>query len=335
MTKTKEPNKLALAKRISTSFEGEQEALCISLLIRHGVEFTLLKPRKTHTNKETSKDAIFYTISQIHFPSQNVTVDFQEIIAKIVKDSNKAIPDSKKDKSKYEKRNAISATNNFMSEILLRLNYTLTYRKTRGTSIILKMNRINSIVGNGINLTSKAISDMGRLLNSSFRAVFNTANIKRESPIKFGMEHVMKFFEVSTLLPTQVKEYITNFSLIEVKEEQNEGVNESEDKNSQSSSPLHSTNEDDTQIKKEDDITQVNLMQESTLPINQSDSVFQSQLCFNEYLAQEQLQTLQYVYAYTDENGQLGQTYYSVVPIVDVIPTVTDKLPGLEALGLK
>ena len=39
-------NKILESKKKSISFEGEQESFLIALLLRHDVEFSLLKPRK-------------------------------------------------------------------------------------------------------------------------------------------------------------------------------------------------------------------------------------------------------------------------------------------------
>ncbi|EKE38908.1 hypothetical protein ENUP19_0095G0014 [Entamoeba nuttalli] len=181
---SKEPKKLTIAKRISTSFEGEQEALCISLLMSHGVKFTLLKPRKTHTGTENDPEALFFTIQTIHFGDYEVL--FNYITDQIIINEEKQISPEKKDRKKYEKRNVISSTNNFLTDLLRHLGYSIKFKKTRSTSIIVKMNRVSSLVGNGICLEdTSSISQLGKMINHKIRDIFDQADIKREEPIFF------------------------------------------------------------------------------------------------------------------------------------------------------
>ncbi|BFU24554.1 hypothetical protein EHI8A_045260 [Entamoeba histolytica HM-1:IMSS-B] len=204
---SKEPKKLTLAKRISASFEGEQEALCIYLLMSHGVKFTLLKPRKTHTGTENDPEALFFTIETIHFGEYEVL--FNYITDQIIINEEKQISPEKKDRKKYEKRNVISSTNNFLTDLLIHLGYSINFKKTRSTRIIVKMKRVSSLKGNGINLEcTSSISRFGKLINHTIRDIFDQADIKREEPIFFDYNKLGICFRTFSDRLNDVTEYI-------------------------------------------------------------------------------------------------------------------------------
>ncbi|BFU25076.1 hypothetical protein EHI8A_022900 [Entamoeba histolytica HM-1:IMSS-B] len=199
----------AQAKRISTSYEGEQECLCMALLMRHGVNFVLLKPRKIKQKNSKSLAALFMTIDEIHIGQQRFK--FSELIHNEINEAEKtitSIADSRK--TKYRKRNLVSATNNFLYEMLKSIGYNTSLKSTRATHYVIKMKRIKSISGFGVDYqTWKDISLIGQQINQKFRSEFEDLNTKREMPVLF------QFHQISSLMFPDISGKILDSLLID------------------------------------------------------------------------------------------------------------------------
>ena len=202
----------AIAKRISMSFEGEQESLSIGLLMRHGIRFVLLKPRKIKVHEKNSIDALFMKIQEIHVGTKKY--NFDEIIKKNVNEGNliPKIETFQKRKVKYQKRNIISATNNFLIDLLKKIGYKIEFKNSRKTSCVLKMNRMFSIYGNNIEIkNNKMISEFGMKINKKLKNIFEKNSLKREMPFEFGYENISEFFDESESFDLLIEDFIHEY----------------------------------------------------------------------------------------------------------------------------
>ncbi|ELP91994.1 hypothetical protein EIN_386880 [Entamoeba invadens IP1] len=93
------------AKRVSVSYEAEQQAVLMWILLQGDVtSFTVQCPRK---KSETSQ---FVEISTVEICGEKI--DFSEYIEHFIEASGKALDKSSKNYNKYNKRNHIAAINN-------------------------------------------------------------------------------------------------------------------------------------------------------------------------------------------------------------------------------
>ena len=96
-----------------------------------------------------------------------------------------------RNRTKYLKRNLVSSTNNFLSELLVRLGYEIKFKRTRMTSTVLKMNRIHSITGHGISLSNqREVSQFGLQVNKKILFLFGVLGEKRDAPLDVGYETI-------------------------------------------------------------------------------------------------------------------------------------------------
>ena len=200
-------------KREAISFEGEFESFLIGLLMRHGVEFVVLKPHKIKRVGKHSLHAIFLTIDEIEVNSK--TYSFQQFINHKIIESEKQIESERlgKHRKKYYKRNLISSTINFLTEIISSIGYTIQWRKTRKTRFVMKMNRVTSISGyNLMKYTTKDISSIGQEINNIFLGLFSTDNeLKRNEPLMFSydmIEHIDSIFPKGINLEKKIDKFL-------------------------------------------------------------------------------------------------------------------------------
>ena len=184
--------KIIESKRQSLSYEAEQECAIVSLLMRHGVSFVMLKPRKMIGNSINSLEAFFITIQEVLFGSRRFI--FNELIRNEILEGEQLVDTQEglgKNRTKYLKRNLVSITNNFLSELLVRIGYDVKFKKSRMTSSVLKMNRIQSIVGHGISLeTQRDIGSFGLEINKKLLDLFNIHCDRRDMPMEIGIEQL-------------------------------------------------------------------------------------------------------------------------------------------------
>ena len=213
--KQKERERVANAKRKTVSFEGEQESLCLGLLMRHGLRFVLLKPRKLNIGDVNSLNAIFMTIQKIHIGEH--MIDFNDLIQNDIDKVDEYLEENEMTKSNrnyHLKKNLICSTNNFLSELLLRIGYNIDFNTNNSTkNFIIQLKRIVSISGKGMNLIDKSsVSEMGIQVNKRFKTIFQLNVKKSETPYEFGYEHVNELFDRSDNQQLTCELYIYEYS---------------------------------------------------------------------------------------------------------------------------
>ncbi|EDR24845.1 hypothetical protein EDI_216340 [Entamoeba dispar SAW760] len=81
----------------------------------------------------------------------------------------------------------------------------------KSTNIIVKMKRVSSLIGNGINLPCpSSVSQFGKLINHKIRDIFDKADIKREQPIVFDNEMLGNYLGIFGDKLNDVTQYILN-----------------------------------------------------------------------------------------------------------------------------
>ncbi|KAL7717453.1 Uncharacterized protein QTN25_005261 [Entamoeba marina] len=154
-------NKFTQAKRISVSFEGEQETVLMAILCQYGISFTIQCPRKR------SDTCQFVDIKNITI--ENQTYDLVSYIEHMIVESGKQIDQSEKNYMKYNKRNHIAATNNF------------AFKNSKDAEVTLKMKRINVLSVGSNTITGEDISAFGMALNTELKNYVK--GNKRDTPV--------------------------------------------------------------------------------------------------------------------------------------------------------
>ena len=185
------------AKRKSLSLDGEQELCCISLLIREGYEFVLLRPRGIKNENERIIESFFYKIKQIHFNGK--TIELEKMIEK---EMDEILPCSqlsgllRNRRYKERKKNVISITNNSLIEILNKIGFIIEMRTTRNPTNVLKMNRIGMIKRDDIGVISKdKVLEIGKELNRRLLIPFQNKGLKRDHHLIVGKEFIEGIFD--------------------------------------------------------------------------------------------------------------------------------------------
>ena len=167
--------------------------------MRHGIRFVLLKPRKLNINESNSLDALFMRIQEIHFGNQ--IVPFEDIIKDDMNSAEKTLPTygiTENNRNYYQKKNIVSATNNFLSQLLIKIGYDVVFNVPSTNKSMIQMQRIFAISGKGIKIPDKiSVSEIGIKINKHFKTIFSTNVKKREHPFEFGFEHISDFFTES------------------------------------------------------------------------------------------------------------------------------------------
>ena len=205
-TKKVKQSKLSLdqlneIKQKSAIYKNEQECCCLGLLLLHGMEFTILKPRKL-PKQDNQYLPSFFEIKEIHL--NNKSIPFHKIIedeilsAESLWKKNDDLTTIKK--KKYQHKNLISSTNNYLIQLLRQYNYSIEIKSTRQTKYILKMNRIESIQQNEIGiLSSNQISSIGNIIFQKIIEIFQSLSIKGGNPLKItkeSVENIENLFEI-------------------------------------------------------------------------------------------------------------------------------------------
>ena len=214
-------DRIAEAKRQSISFEVEQESMLIALLARHGVKFVLLKPRKLKSTATIYLDALFVKIKQIIIGNQKF--EFDQLIKEEMLAGDRIIDENEtsQKRSKYTKRNLVSCTNNFLSELLSKIGYELRFKKSRMTSNVLKMNRLASIHGNGIQFrTLQEMKNVGIAVNKMIKNRFISIDIKRDTPLEFCYDDFKEFVSQHIPHDSILQNYIVSRCKFTPEEEQ-------------------------------------------------------------------------------------------------------------------
>ena len=209
-TKEKEQKERAAAAKCKTiSYEAEQESVSIGLLMRHGIRVVLLKPWKSKGKSEKSLKANFLTIDKIIVEGKEF--HFSEIIRKEQEEGEKLYSQrgNEKFRKSYEKRNFIGSTNNVLIKMLEVIGYCVVTKKSSERSVVVKMDKLISLRGNGIEINAKEkISDYGIRLNTKWRDIFDCSVDKRESPFEFGYEHINDIFPLGENCGTELLNWI-------------------------------------------------------------------------------------------------------------------------------
>ena len=211
MKHTPTKNELNEMKRQSEQFKGIQELCCMSLLLRHGIEFVLLKPRKITTKNEVGRvESYFYLIKEIVLKDK--VISFEKLVNQEVDEYQKQydyLPDSShKQKIKIRKRNVVSITNNLLSDLLIQLGYNVEFSSSRKADLVVKMNRIQSISHKEIGEISKEkMMEIGSDINKKLLLSFNLLSLKRDDPLRIDSKLITNLFSLSR----QYDSVVSNF----------------------------------------------------------------------------------------------------------------------------
>ena len=225
------------AKRQSMSFDGEQETLSIALLMRHGIQFVLTKPRILKKSENRQIESVFITIHEIIIGKQHILFD-QIIKERITEGEEVLIGCCGKQRIKYQKRNLISITNNFLCELLNEMGYLIGYKKNRETHSVVKMNRIVSITGHKIEIESRSkVKEIGFETNKIICDIF-IKEASKNTKLKyytFTSEYIQSIFSDSIQNFDKMMNYIiqvgkNTLQLNDEKKETNE-TDKNEEKN--------------------------------------------------------------------------------------------------------
>ena len=186
------------ARRQSLSYEGEQELCCIALIMSHGISFELLMPRKMKLNKERAIQSFFFTINQIIIGNDvfpfNSLIQNESVELKTDDHSSQWIP---KKIIKERRRNLISMTNNFLSDLLVTIGYQIEFRNTRMTEKIVKMQRIETIRGSVGTINREEISQIGNQVNDILLERLSREGIKAGYPFRISQQEIGNIFSPS------------------------------------------------------------------------------------------------------------------------------------------
>ncbi|EDR26791.1 hypothetical protein EDI_252560 [Entamoeba dispar SAW760] len=155
---------LTEAKRLSMSFEAEQECALICLLIYEGFNMQFSVPRKS------SEICQFLDLVRIY--GKNINIDMKEEIKRIVAKNLKGVNPESKHHVKYERRNTMAATINFLLELLQKMGCEYKEKGTKGSNITLKMKKIKHLKYRSVNWDSEKIATIGDIVNRRIKQFF-------------------------------------------------------------------------------------------------------------------------------------------------------------------
>ena len=178
------------AKRVSVSFESQQETAIMSLLAYFGVKFCVSPPRKSCSNCQ------FFDIETIEI--NNHTFDFKAFIEHYIVANNKQLSPTAAHYGKYQKRNMTAATNNVLTDMLKSIGWKISFKNSKEATITLKMERINVLSFGGVVINGEDIALFGEKLNMGLKGVVSQ---KRDAPLVIGKEElpIYKMVDLSSI----------------------------------------------------------------------------------------------------------------------------------------
>ena len=123
------------AKRVSVSYESQQETTIMSILALYGIKFVVSPPRKSCASCQFI-DIKEVVINGVHY-------DFENFIEHYIVAHNKTLCKDTPHFNKYQKRNQTAATNNVLTDMLKALGWKISFKNSKEATITLKMERIN------------------------------------------------------------------------------------------------------------------------------------------------------------------------------------------------
>ena len=198
-------------KKNSISYVGEQECFCLGLLLSHNISFTLLKPSKFPTSDLHYSESVFFKISHLHLNDE--TIEFDKLIQHELDDAEvitKNSPNMTKVKlSKYQNKNKTNITNNFLIELIERLNYQCKIKSTRQTKCVVQMKRIQEISHKNYgSFSSQQISEIGNKICSELIELFKRNDKRKYEPLKIKKDYVSNILSSSVDMNNVIKDFI-------------------------------------------------------------------------------------------------------------------------------
>ncbi|ELP86457.1 hypothetical protein EIN_032080 [Entamoeba invadens IP1] len=179
------------AKRISVSYEAEQETVLMALLLKVGVEsFTLMCPRKRSDNSQ------FLDILGISILGQQL--NFQDYIEHLILASGKSIAKTSKNGVKYDKRNHNAATNNTLVALLEKAGFNIVFKNTKDSNVTLKMNRVNVISFGNLVLSWDVITSVGSKMNMKIKQIAQGSKKEENFVLTLATLDIADFIEQCT-----------------------------------------------------------------------------------------------------------------------------------------
>lgn len=163
------------AKRVSVSYESQQETMIMSLLALYGIKFVVLPPRKSCTSCQ------FIDIKEVII--NGVHYDFEMFVQMYIVSHGKTLAQDTPHFNKYQKRNQTAATNNILTDMLKELGWKISFKNSKEATITLKMERINVLSYNGIVINGDDIAAYGEQLNKQLKSVVSQ---KRDVSLVIG-----------------------------------------------------------------------------------------------------------------------------------------------------
>lgn len=176
----KQTKNSTVAKRISVSFESQQETAIMALLAYFGVKFGVNAPRKSCENCQ------FFDIEIVEI--NGTQFDFKAFIEHYIVANNKQLSPETAHYGKYQKRNMTAATNNILIEMLRAIGWKISFKNSKEAKITVKMERINVLSFGGVVINGEDIALFGEQLNMGLKSVVSLK--KSDAPLMIGNEEL-------------------------------------------------------------------------------------------------------------------------------------------------
>ena len=173
-------------KKISMSFEGEQECAMLCILFSEGYTIEFSVPRKSCDTCQ------FLDIIKLTDKS-NKTIVMKDKVNEMVIQEGKQVDMTSEHHVKYERRNNVSGTTNYLIELIQHLGYETKEKGTKGAEITIKMKKLKNIKSNRIDWDSEKISEIGGQMNQRIKSFF--VNKKRETLLSI-QPHMIEFTDL-------------------------------------------------------------------------------------------------------------------------------------------
>ena len=209
--KTKELGIVKL-KQQSKSNESHQQSIMIWLLLHHDFEFLIQK-----LDKSAKKTTQLHPIIQIIDNRSNEVIDFLQIVEEeclVIKKKEEQEEDPQAER--HYGRNRVTLANNKLMELVTKCGYILNVKGTRSSTKTIKMTKIKSIEGNGIEINSEMMESIGSkvslFIQNNLKAKYEQVKIQQLSEpiieLTNGIKPIRTEFVVQTMFGKEELEQI-------------------------------------------------------------------------------------------------------------------------------
>ncbi|KAL7716810.1 TATA-binding protein-associated phosphoprotein [Entamoeba marina] len=193
---------LTEAKRISMSFEGQQQCALLCILFKEGYSMKFSVPRKS------SEICQFLDLISLNKGSE--FIDIQQKIKEIVSGESKVVNPSCQHHVKYERRNTMAATVNFLITMIEGFGGTFIFKGTKGSNITLKMKKIKKINYGTLQWDMQKICEVGDSLNARIKKFFKGQKRQTLVDISCNQIQFLDLFDQDYLNPSAFQKTVNS-----------------------------------------------------------------------------------------------------------------------------